>query len=415
MPSGRSPQHQMSWSTGEQTDQVPYPDWFDDVDLDWLRTKRGIKWQRFGPEVIPAWVADMDFPPAQSITDAIQELLDGADLGYPGWLQGTPLRAAFAERMARRHGWVLDPAQVRETNEVVQGTLRALLHGTSADDVVAIHTPTYPPFLKYIPTLGRVLLPIPMSDERDSWTFDLGRLDRDLTTSGCRALVLVNPHNPTGRVFTAEELDALAHLARRHDLLMISDEIHADLVYPPHQHVPFASLPGMSQRTVTLHSASKGSNLAGVRCAIAHLGPARLREVWDSAPPTLYTSPNIFGVAATLAAWQHGDAWLAALTAHLDRQRHFLVESLARIAPRVRHHLVQAGYLAWLDFRATELGPDPATTLLNQANVALQPAGPFTLDNGDGYARLNFATSTDILREIMTRISHVAGENSNSH
>jgi cystathionine beta-lyase len=217
----------------------------------------------------------------------------------------------------------------------------------------------------------------------------------------------------TGRVFTAEELDTLAHLARRHDLLMISDEIHADLVYSPHQHIPFASLPGMSERTITLNSASKGFNLAGVCCAIAHLG--RLREVWDSAPPTLYTSPNIFGVAATLAAWQHGDTWLAALVAHLDRQRHFLVESLASTMPRIHHHLVQAGYLAWLDFRATELGPDPATTLLDRTNVALQPGGPFTLGGVNGYARLNFATSTDILREIISRISHAAGEKTSSH
>jgi cysteine-S-conjugate beta-lyase len=340
--------------------------------------------------------------------------LNGADLGYPGWLQGTPLRTAFAERMMRRHGWALDPAHLRETKEVVQGALRALTHGTNTGDVVALHIPTYPPFLKHIPTLGRILLPIPMNDERNGWTFDLGRLDDDLAATGCRAMILVNPHNPTGRVFTAEELDALAYLAVRHNLLIVSDEIHADLIYPPHQHIPFASLPGMSERTVTLNSASKGFNLAGARCAVAHLGPARLREVWDSAPPALYTSPNIFGVAATLAAWQHGDTWLAGLVAHLGQQRRFLVESLASTMPRIRHHLVQAGYLAWLDFRATELGPDPATALLDKANVALQPGRPFTLDGGDGYARLNFATSTDILREIISRISHAASENQDS-
>jgi cysteine-S-conjugate beta-lyase len=201
--SGRSAQFQIPWSQSEPV--VPHPggDPFNSIGLDWLRTKRGIKWRRFGPEVIPAWLADMDFPPAQRVTEAIQELLDGADLGYPGWVHGTPLRAAFAERMAQRFGWVLDPAQVRETNEVVQGTLLALLHGTSDGDVVAIHTPTYPPFLKHIPTLGRALLPIPMSDERDGWTVDLARLDHDLAASRCRALVLVNPHNPTGRVMTA--------------------------------------------------------------------------------------------------------------------------------------------------------------------------------------------------------------------
>jgi cystathionine beta-lyase len=386
------------------------------MDLDWLRTKQGVKWRRFGAEVIPAWLADMDFPPAQVVSQAVQEVVDGADLGYPGWAQGTPLRALFAERMAQRHGWVLDPTRVRETNEVVQGTLLALMHGTSIGDVVAIHTPTYPPFQKYIPALGRLLLPIPMADVDGGWACDLARLDRDVASTRCRALVLVNPHNPTGRVFAAEELDALAHTARRHDLLVIADEIHSDLVYAPHRHIPFASLPGMGERTVTLNSASKGFNLAGVRCAIAHLGPERLRASWDNAPSVLYTSPNIFGVAATLAAWQHGDTWLTGVLAHLDRQRHLLIDSLARLVPGARHHLVQAGYLAWIDFRATGLGPDPAATLLDSAKVALQSGVPFVTDGGgEGFARLNFATSPDILREIINRISHVAGADRDQH
>jgi cystathionine beta-lyase len=258
-------------------------------------------------------------------------------------------------------------------------------------------------------------MPIPMDEHRASWGFDFAQLDSDLAASGCRALVLVNPHNPTGKVFTAEELDKLGYLARRHDLLVISDEIHSDLVFPPHKHIPIASLPGMAERTVTLNSASKGFNLAGVRCAIAHIGPERLRQTWDSSPPTLYGSPNIFGVTATLAAWQHGDTWLSSVVDHLDRQRHLLVDSLKREVPGTRHRKVEAGYLAWIDFRNLSLGSDPAEFLLTNGKVALQSGAAFTLDDhGRGFARLNFATSSGLLHEIISRISHACTQNGNA-
>jgi cystathionine beta-lyase len=384
---------------------------FNGLDLNWLRAKPGVKWRGVEPDVLPAWLADMDFPTPEPVRHALRVLIDSADLGYPGWLAGTPLRVAFADRMRARFGWAADPARVRETSEVVQGAQLALHFGTEPGDTIAVHTPTYPPFLETITAMSRQMLPIPMVDEPGGWTFEIDRLDQNLRTSRCRALLLVNPHNPTGRVFTIRELQALAELAERHDLLVISDEIHADLAYQPHRHIPIATLPGMAARTVTLSSASKTFNLAGLRCAVAHIGPDHLLATWDQQPVNLYGCANVFGVAATLAAWEHGDEWLAAVVAHLDSQRHLLADALAQQLPRVRHHLVEASYLAWIDFRALGLGADPAAALLKSARVALS-SGPSFGPGGDGFARLNFATSADLLGELLERISRAVNNNS---
>ncbi|MGH3673998.1 MAG: MalY/PatB family protein [Pseudonocardiaceae bacterium] len=345
----------------------------------------------------------MDFPTPEPVRLALHDLIDAADLGYPGWLTGTPLRVAFADRMRCRFGWSLDPTRIRETNEVVQGVQLAVYFGTNPGDAIAVHAPTYPPFLKALTAMGRCVLNIPMIDNPAGWVFDIRRLEYHLRNARCRAFLLVNPHNPTGRVFNADELAALAQLAERHDMLIISDEIHADLVYPPHQHIPIASLPGMAARTVTLSSASKAFNLAGVRCAVAHIGPERLLARWDEQPGNLYGRANIFGVAATLAAWRNGDDWLARAITHLDNQRHLLADLLVARLPDARHHLVQASYLAWIDFRPLGLGPDPADRLAKQAGVALTSGLPFGL-GGDGFARLNFATSTHLLSEIIGRM-----------
>jgi cystathionine beta-lyase len=390
---------------GPSTVPSPKSTPFDDLTLDWLRAKPGVKWRRHAAsDVLPAWVADMDFPTPDPVRRALYELIDSADLGYPGWSTGSPLRAVFAERMRQRFDWAAEPTRVRETNEVVQGAQLAILHATNPGDTIALHTPTYPPFLSSIAAMDRRILPIPMLDQPDGWDANLPHLERSLRETPCRALVLVNPHNPTGRVFTPDELATLATLAIRHDLLVIADEIHADLTYPPHRHIPLATLPGMAERTVTLNSASKAFNLAGTRCAVAHIGPERLLQAWDNQPGNLYGRANILGVAATLAAWRDGDDWLNAAVTHLDAQRHRLAHGLKTRIPAARHHLGQATYLAWIDFRDTGLGGDPAEDLLASAQVALTSGSTFG-PGGEGFARLNFATSADILDEIIHRIT----------
>ena len=359
-------------------------------DLDWLRAKRGVKWHRPGPDVLPAWVADMDFPVAEPIRAAVTSALARGDLGYPDWTEH-PLAVPFAERMADRFGWTPDPAHVRGLTDVIQGLQVVIELATRPGDGVVLAVPNYPPFLAAVPRQGRRLVPLPVED---------GRLALETLADGpdARLLLLVNPHNPTGRVFTRPELEEVAEFAARHDLLVISDEIHADLTYPGHQHVPFAALgPDVAARTVTLTSATKAFNIAGLRCAVAHVGPDELRRRWDAQPPDLLGALNVLGVEATRAAWQEGDQWLAGVRAHLTAQRERLTARLAGLP--VRYRPPEATYLAWLDWPDR----DDAYGFFRRAGVELS-AGP-EFGGRPSQVRLNFATSTAVLDEILDRIA----------
>ncbi|MFI0448163.1 MalY/PatB family protein [Actinomadura sp. 6N118] len=373
---------------------------FDDLDIEALRSRPGVKWAKVGPGVLPAWVADMDFPVAAPIREVLEDNIRGV-LGYPTWIEQPethPLRAAFAERMLRLYGLTFDPAHIRIYTELIQ-SLQVMLHvATRPGDAVAMHTPNYPPFLQTLADMDRRLVPIPMIDDGNGWTFDAERLADDVARSGCRTLVLVNPHNPTGRVLTREELSAIAEIAERHDLLVISDEIHAELTYAPHQHIPFARL--SPDRTVTLSSASKAFNLAGLRCAVAHIGDARVRQALDAQPPALFGEVSSLSVAATLAAWGRGDAWLSETRQTLARNRQLVAEGLPAA---IRHHVPEATYLAWLDCRKLDLGTDPSTFFLDNADVLLS-SGPSFGPGGEGFTRLNFATAGPVLEEILTRL-----------
>ncbi|MFI6932810.1 MalY/PatB family protein [Streptomyces sp. NPDC050287] len=375
---------------------------FDDLDVRALSRRPGAKWSRVEPDVLPAWIAEMDFPPAPEVREALLRCVEH-DLGYPSWdgrPAENPLRPAFAERMRERHGWALDASYVREFTDINQGLQAVLTVATGPGDGVVVHTPTYPPFLETIASMGRRLHPVPYAPDGDSWTFDADRLDRELRQRAARVLLLVNPHNPTGRALRREELEVLASLALRHGLLVVADEIHSDLVHAPHQHIPFASLSAeVAARTVTLTSATKAFNVPGARCAVAHVGAAEVREALAH-PSHLYGEPNTFGVAATLAAWRDGDAWLAELMPVLARNAQLVREELP---PGVRYRMPEATFLAWLDCRGLDLDADPHAFFLKKARVLLNDGRSFGTE-GEGYVRLNFATSQGILLDILRRI-----------
>jgi cystathionine beta-lyase len=382
----------------------PHHEGFDQVDVDALRARPGVKWCRTPGDVIPAWVADMDFPPCPAIADSLRELIETGDLGYPNWLAGTPLRAAFAARMADRFGWHPDPSAVREISDLIQGVQIVLQLATRPGDGVAVHVPTYPPFLASIDSMGRRLVPIPMLRRDDGWGFDAAAMDAAVAAGGVRVLLLVNPQNPTGRVFTEPELAELAEIARRHDLLVISDEIHADLVYPPHRHLPFAALSDdAARRTVTVTSASKAFNLAGLRSAVMHIGDPAFLALRDAQPADLFGMPNLFGVHAALAAWSPtGEPWRRQLIEHLDANRRRIVEVLAQRLPGARLMAPEGTYLAWIDVAELGLG-DPPGTAFRRGGVRLSP-GPDFGPGGEDFVRLNFATSAELLEQILDRM-----------
>lgn len=377
---------------------------FDQLDERTLRFRPGVKWGAPDPDVLPASIADMDFPAPEPVVASLRRYIDLGDFGYPNWPdRASPLRAAFAYRMKQRYGWWPDPDHVLEFTDVTNAVRVVLENCTQPGDGVAIHTPAFPPFIHTIEWLGLRLIPLPMTDTGRGWAFDADACARRMAAGGCRVLILMNPHNPTGRVFTREELLALGEAAERHDLVVISDDLHADLTYPPHRHLPFASLdPALEARTVTMYGASKAFSLAGLRCAIGHIGLRALREKLAGLPfgPNI----NVLGMRATLAAWTEAGAWLDSVLGYLDVNRRLVAEFVARRLPEVRHHMPEATYLSWLDCRALGHGPDPATFFREAARVELNAGSDYN-PGGDGFVRLNFATPTPVLRRILDRMA----------
>jgi cystathionine beta-lyase len=356
--------------------------------IDHLRRLSGIKWSRYGPEVLPAWVADMDIAAADCVVEAVQRLVSCSDFGYNRRaLELIP--ETFASWQLSQHGWSLDPDDVRVFCDVLHAIDIALWLMTEPGDGVVLLTPIYPPFLVAL--------------DPDGWRLDPERLEAAIDER-TRAILLCSPHNPTGRVFDAIELDAIARVAVERDLLVLSDEVWADLVYPGATHRPMATMgPEVAARTVTISAASKAFNLAGLRCAVAHLGHPALAQRIRRLPAHLLGAVGSPGAEATLAAWSSGRPWLDGLLTHLQGRRQQLGHRLAEL-PGVGFAPPEATYLSWLDFRPLGLGDDPAAELLDRAKVALSSGRDFGI-HGLGFARLNFATSASILDEILDRVA----------
>jgi cysteine-S-conjugate beta-lyase len=376
---------------------------FDDLDPRQLRRRLSAKWQRHGERVLPAWVAEMDYPIAPAIRAVLERALELDDFGYPA-LEHEPLvPQAFAARMAGRFRWQARADRVEVLSDVVQGLYLALLAFSAPGDGVLIQTPIYPPFLSSVSDTGRRLVESPLVDTGDRFGIDFDQLRA--AAKDVRVLMLCHPHNPTGRVFTRAELEGLAALALARDWIVLSDEIHADLTHPGSSFIPFASLgPEVAERTVTFSSATKAFNIAGLRCAVAHFGTLALKQRFNAVLP-LHVRGGIGILAghATVAAWQSCDGWLESVRSLLDTQRRRLVSALSERLPEVRVHLPDATYLAWLDLRALGLTPSPVEFLLERAGVALAAGAAF----GPGFeqhARLNFATSPALLEQIIERI-----------
>ena len=370
--------------------------------LDVLRSRTGDKWGRYGPDVIPAGLADMDVATAPPARRAIEDLLDRNDLGYAA--DGLPdqVADAFARRMSERFGWFADPTGVRVLTDLVQGLSLCIELFSEPGDGVVVQTPCYPPILSEIEALGRRTVAHELRSESE-WRLDADEL-AGLVDPNTPLLMLVNPHNPTGRCFTREELEAVGEVAIERDLIVVSDEIHQDLVWDGRIHVPFASLSAeIASRTVTLNSAAKSFNLAGLRCGLAHFGSPALADCFDTFPATQRGGPSVVGMAATLAVWSDDSSWQTDVLAALHSRRDQVTVFLADHLPDVGYLPPEATYLAWLDFRALGLGDDPGTFFEERALVALRD-GPEFGHPGLGRARLNFATSEAVLAEILERM-----------
>ena len=368
------------------------------LDIEVLRAKDGAKWQA-RPSPFSAWVADMDFPVAPAITDALREVIDQNAFGYPNWggpYALSPAAKLFGPRMADRYGWEVRPDRVRDMIDVLQGVRATVLHLSEPGDGVVLHMPAYHPFIDTVDQMDRRLVPVVLRDG----AFDYDELEAELARSRASVWILCNPHNPLGHVFERAELERVAEIAERFDLTVISDEIHADLTMPGYVHVPFESLgPEVSARSVTLNSASKPFNLAGLRWAVMHTGSDRMQAVFDAMPGHYLGAPNLLAVTATVAAWTQGDEWLAAVIDVLDENRHALKRLLHTHLPGVVYSPPEATYLAWLDCRPLGFDRDPSDVFADRG-VVLSP-GPQFGPQGEGHARLNIATSPAVLEAMV--------------
>ena len=376
-----------------------------DVSLEQLRQRRGTKWTHFDPDVIPSWVADMDFPIAPPIEQALQDILARNDIGYPGDASLQALAEAFVRRMHERFDWQPDVSRVMPVGNLIQALIASVVSFSQPGDGVVIQTPIYYPFLTIVDSLDRRLVENPLRRGSDRYEMDLDHLEQ-VIDDNTRLLLFCNPHNPTGRAFERSELEQVAAIAVANDLIVVSDEIHADLVYPGGRHIPLASLgPDIAARTITLTSATKTFNMAGLKCALIHFGsPQLMRDQRALFNEHLLGTPNIMGIEATLAAWRDGDAWLGSVLQQLHTNRARVTEFLAEHLPSVIFHPPEAGYLAWLDCSALELSPRPHPFFLSEARVAFSDGRQFS-QQAQQFVRLNFATAPEVLEQILERSS----------
>jgi cystathionine beta-lyase len=373
--------------------------------LEVLRQRRSAKWQTYPADVLPLTVAEMDFALAPPIAEALREAVERSDVGYA--MAVPDLGQALAGFAGRRWDWDLDPASVTAVTDVGVGVVELLRVLIRPGDAVAISPPVYPPFFDWVAEAGARLLEVPLVCGPAGWRLDLAALEAAFATHPA-AYVLCNPHNPVGRVHSADELAALVRLARIYRVAIVSDEIHGPLVLPGATFTPLLTVPGAAEVAVSVLSASKAWNLAGLKCAAVVTAGPRMAAVTDRFPADTRWRIGHLGVIGAVAAFTAGEPWLDQLLLTLDHRRLLLCDLLRQRLPMLTWHPPEATFLAWLD--CTALGADNRAweRFLGHGRVALEPGLHFGAV-GSGYARLNFATSPDILDQATARMARSAG------
>ena len=369
--------------------------------LDDLRKRTSEKWVTYPPDVLPLFVAEMDYPLAPVISEAIIERVRQSDTGYVA--SALPVGEAFAGFASRRWGWDVSPTSVRTTTDVSVAIVESLRRAIRPGEGVVINPPVYPPFFHLVPEAGGVGVEVPLLDDGTGYSLDLDGIEAAFA-AGAKAFLLCNPQNPLGVVHSAQSLAAVAELAARYDVTVVSDEIHGPLTHGTATFVPFLSVSDAArEHGVAVTSASKAFNLAGVKCAVMVAASERSLALLDGMSEEVMWRTSILGLHASVAAFTHGDDWLDGTIAALETSKSLLGSLLASELPAVGFRPPDATYLAWLDFRALDWGDDPSIRALEN-RVALNP-GPDFGTPGRGFARLNFACSPDVLTEAIHRLA----------
>lgn len=372
-----------------------------------LLTHSSEKWRGFPADVLPLPVMEMDFPIAQPIRDVLIEMVNHSDLGYLGPVP--ELADGFAVFCAQRWGWEIDKSQVRIAADVGVGCVEVLRVFTEPGDRILINSPVYQNFYNWLNEVKLEKVDIPFinsgsqSDDVNPWTLDLDEVEKAYA-SGIRVHLLCSPHNPLGRIYTRAELTRIADMAKKYGVIVISDEIHSPLVFKGHEFVPFLAISETAREVgITVTSASKGWNIAGLKSALIVSQNAAIDEVLALMPPAVKFRSSILGAFASAAAFKDGGMWLDSVLATLEENSVMVRDLLSAKLPSVKTHLPQSSYVAWLDLTSLNLGENPAQTLLERGKVAFN-AGHMYGAQSSQFVRLNYATSPTILTEAIDRI-----------
>lgn len=379
-------------------------------DFDRITDRRGtdcIKYDKlkdtFGrDDIIPMFIADMDFEIPPFISEAIAERASHKVYGYG--FRGDSWYDAVAGWVERRNGWKIERDWIGFSPGVITGYVFALRALTKEGDGVVINPPVYHPFASGIKSNGRRVVDSPMIFGDGGFALDYDDLDRKL--AGARALLFCNPHNPTGRVFTHEELEKVGELCCRHDVWIVSDEIHSDLIFKSHKHIHIASIrPEFAERTVTLIAPSKTFNLAGLSSAVMITPNDTARRLIKQETAKYDVGMgNIFGTAALTAAYTHGDEWVDRLNEYIDGNVEFVMRFIENNMPKIKAHRSQGTYLIWLDCRELDMSVEELRKFfVDEARIGASEGSIFG-GEGAGFMRLVLAMPREIIRQAMDQL-----------
>jgi cystathionine beta-lyase len=353
-------------------------------------------------EGIAMWVADMDFRPPQVVQQAVRDMTDHGIYGYFG--DDSKYLDAIQWWMKTRHGWEIDPSWIFTTHGLVNGTAMCVDAYTNAGDGVVLFTPVYHAFAKVINAAGRKVVECEMPVNAGRYEMDFDLWDAQMTGSE-KMLILCSPHNPGGRVWTRDELQGVADFAKRHDLVLVSDEIHHDLVMPGNTHIPMAHIEGIKDRLVMMTATTKTFNIAGSHSGNVIIEDPDLRAKFAARMMALGLSANSFGLFMATAAYSpEGAAWVDDLVAYLDGNRRLFDDAVNAI-PGLKSMNLEATYLAWVDFEDTGMARDEFTRRVQQdAKIAVNH-GPTFGKGGDSFLRFNIATPRAQVQEACDRLA----------
>jgi len=379
-------------------------------DFDRVIERRGTdsyKWKDYGEDVLPMWVADMDFVSAEPILQVLHQRIDHGIFGYTR--PTLELRSVIQERLKKVYQWEIGEEEIVFLPGLVTG-FNLFYHAFSnPGDGVLIQPPVYFHFVRDPVIHGRVLDDPSLVRKGDTYEIDFTIFEKAIGDR-TKVFLFCNPHNPVARVFTPKELEKVAEICLRHGVLICSDEIHCDLLYPGYQHVPIATLgPEVANQTITLMAPSKTYNLAGLHCGFAIIQNSKLRRAWNTFSTGLIPGVNILGHMAALAAFRSGQEWLDQVLHYLEGNRDYLAQYIKEKLSPIRMTKMEATYLAWLDCRETGIPGNPFDFFLKEAKVALNDGVTFGR-GGEGFVRVNFACPRKTLTEALDRMSYAMGK-----